>query len=126
MKSYYVHLKNKYPQAQIAAGAESLIVSHEGEILCAVVKDGGGSWRDAKSEYGARDEFSLAPIPKEARAHKLYKDGTVGRAEEYDVRIKKGRELAAKDGKVKSIKEIEDDAAAEEKAARDAEAEASK
>lgn len=85
MKSYLVHLRNKYPLAQVQVSDSSLMVLKDGEILCALQKDCHG-WKDIQKEVGARDAFDLSPIAKDYRAHKLHKDGSVGRDEEYEAR----------------------------------------
>lgn len=101
-KSYLVHMKNKYPSARVSMDDDKLdVYSQDGEHLVALRKNGSGQWVDCQHELGARDAFCLSPIPKEARAWKLFKDGKVGKAEEYEERIKVGLSLEKEFGCVK-------------------------
>jgi hypothetical protein len=70
MKSLVVHLRNRYPGAQVhAKDANSIdVFSAEGELLCAV-RNGAC----AQKELAARDAFSLEPLIKQARVWKINK-----------------------------------------------------
>jgi len=102
MKSYIAHYKNKYPSAQIIANDTSIRVIRDGELLVALDKNGGGQWQDVSEELGALDRHDLAPIERKFRAHKLHKDGRLGRDEEYDARIAEARQAEKDEGKVHS------------------------
>lgn len=109
MKSSRVHLKNKYPTSRITVTGHSMSVhSERGELLVELQKDCHGGFSCNQKESGARDAFCLSPIPKNARAFKLYADGRIGTAEEYEKRIICGIELAKKDGRVPSIQELKE------------------
>lgn len=108
-KSILVHLKNKYPDAHISA-SESAIDVHggNGEHLVALRKNGGsGNLECASESMGLSGRFCLAPIPKDARVHKLQKDGKIALDEAHEER-KKLRESfqCDKSGKIKSIEEL--------------------
>lgn len=82
-KSGYVHLTNKYPQAQIVSSDMQLdAFLADGTHLVALRKDGNGMWADVGAELGCQAKFDLNPLPRHARAVKLYRDGKVGAAEE--------------------------------------------
>lgn len=106
-KSYYVHMRNKYPHAAVQGSDDAVTATYKGETLCAVVKDGLGRWVDGQHEYGARDAWDLSPIPKEARFMKLDKEGRVCRDEKHAEREPKAREWAKAHGKVPSQVELE-------------------
>jgi hypothetical protein len=112
MKSYVVHLKNKYPGAQVHSSESAIDVYHQGEHVVSVRKDANGHWNCAKDDVGARDKFDLAPIPKDARAFKLYANGKVGPSEEFKEREEKQLEYLAVYGKVPSNAELEAEAKA--------------
>jgi hypothetical protein len=105
MKSLIVHLKNKYPGAQIQSTETSIDVFQNGEHVVALRKNGGsGALVDASKDVGARDEFSLAPIPKNTRVWKLNKDNSIGLDEKAEER-KEISKMVAQDGKILSIDE---------------------
>ncbi len=107
MKSYVVHYKNKYPDSKVSWSDDSVDVHDKnGDHRVALRKNGAGMWVDVSEEHGCSDRHDLAPIPKEARAFKLYADGKIGRAEEHDERIEEARSYASDDGKVPSIVEL--------------------
>ena len=116
MKSYIVHLQNKYPGARVMASDSSVVAyDQEGNALAAVAKDGNGVWGDAKRDIGARDSFSLDPMPKNARFRKLFDDGSIGDSEEAKVRKPIAQSLASDFGCVPGLAEIK---AAKGKASR--------
>lgn len=105
MKSYAVHYKNKYPAAKVAFTETSLdVTSADGELLVALRIGGGGALLDKGEELGARDRHDLAPIPKNARVHKLFACGKIGKDEHAEAREKCSKAMAV-DGKVWSIEE---------------------
>jgi hypothetical protein len=106
-KSYQVALTNRYPQGQIMASAEELrAYDAEGALRVCVAKTGQGVWEDIGADEGASDKFSLEPIPKDARFTKLYPDGRIGPAEEFQDRKAIALQLAqANNGVVPSIAE---------------------
>ena len=108
-QSYIAHYKNKYPKGQVKASDSSLDVwDRDGEHVVALRKDGAGQWKCVSKEVGARDEHDLSPIPKEARVHKLYKDGRIAPSEEAAERKEHASKLADEHGgKIPSIDEIE-------------------
>lgn len=108
MLSYVVHLMNKYPGCRIDSSENSLKVwDDKQELLCAVERNGYGQWQDAKA-YGARDEFSLDPIPVESRAWMLCKkDGCIKKHPDFEKRNAKGKELFKASGKVLGASEAE-------------------
>ena len=110
---YVVHLKNKYPEGHVE-GDDDRIDAYDakGVHRVALRKNGAGQLLDKSEEYGLPDRFDLSPIPKESRVWKLYPDGKCRLSEEHVARKKAARELADQDGKVPSIKEIEDEAKA--------------
>ncbi len=78
-----------------------------GKHRVALRKDGAGQWVDRSQEFGCEDSHDLSPIPKEARAHKLYADGRIAKSEEHDDRAPKGRALAEQHGgRVPSMEEL--------------------
>ena len=104
-KSAIVHLKNKYPGGHVEATENSIdAYDSAGAYVVAIRKNGADQFVDVSKEVGARDTFCLAPIPKEARVHKLHRDGTLGLDEKHEERAK--HKLAI-DGRVPSILEIE-------------------
>lgn len=110
MKSYHVHYMNKYPGGKVFSSENSIDVYCErGFHRVALRKDGGGSWVDRSKEFGALDEHSLEPIPKDSRVMKLYRkdrDDVIAPAEEHGVRKQASAQLAV-DGKILSIPEYE-------------------
>lgn len=104
MKSYVVHLKNKYPNCIVRSSDSSLDVhSLEGDHVIALRKNAHGQWVDAHEELGTLEKFSLAPIPKEARAFKLYANGMIGKSEEHEERKEYARKNAVNCGSYKKI-----------------------
>lgn len=85
MKSWAVHYKNKFPGSQVLHSEESLDVFKDGEHLVAVRKIA-GSWMDKSEELGCKFKHDLAPIAKDARIHKLDKDGKIGLDEMHEER----------------------------------------
>lgn len=85
MKSWIVHYKNKFPGALVVAGEDYLDVHFGDEHLIALRKDGSGSWVDMSAEYGCSERHDLAPIPRDARVHKVV-DNKVGLDELHEER----------------------------------------
>ena len=108
-KAWVVHLKNKFPDKKVSADENSVdVYDADGSHYLAVRKDGGGSWRDVSEELGLPGRFDLAPIPKEARVHKLHKDGKIGLDERHEERLAKRDQFKCKEsGKIKSIDELQ-------------------
>lgn len=78
MKSLILHYKNKYPGGSVRASDQALdVYSSSGEHVVALRKNGAGQMVCVSEEYGLRDAHDLAPIPKDARVHKLV-DGKIG------------------------------------------------
>ncbi len=105
--SAYAHLKNKYPGAHIQC-SESAIDVHDAEgHRVALRKNGAGQWVDVGEQLGCVDKFCLAPIPKNARAFKLYAGGKVAESEEHEERSEVAAKLAdAHGGRVPSLAEL--------------------
>ena len=127
MKSIYVHMRNKFPGArvEISEGQVSAHCQQTGDVLMAAKKNGLGVVVDAKDELGARMSLCLSPIPKECRRVKLFKEGHVGPAEEFQERMAKATEMVAKYGYVPSevqLKHSKDGALLSPEAALKAEA----
>lgn len=104
MKSWIVHLKNKFPGAKVVALEDSIDVFRGDEHLVAMRKDGGGSWKDCSDEFGCSQKFCLAPIPKDSRIHKVI-DGKIAHDELAGERMKLREEFMI-DGKVLSCHEL--------------------
>lgn len=107
MNSILVHLKNCFPTAVIIATQLAIDVMVEGvHYLGLRVAD--GVFIDKSEELGLPGRFSLAPIPKEARVHKLKKDGTIGLDEDHKSRMKARAAFMDQDGiRVLSCAELE-------------------
>ena len=104
MKAYVVHLKNKYPQSQIKSSENSIdVFSQAGDHLISLERNAHGQWVDRSEDLGCFEKFSLAPIPKEARCFKLYANGMIGKAEEFEDRKKFVAENAIDCGGYKKI-----------------------
>ncbi len=105
-KSAVVHLKNKYPGSIVLADDHSIDVHDaDGTHRVAIKKNGAGMWVDQSAEMGCSDRFCLAPIPKQARVHKLFADGRIGRSEEADDREASAAKIQVA-GRVPSIAEF--------------------
>ena len=106
MKSYVVHYQNKYPGGRVIASDSALdAYCAAGEHRVALRKNGAGQWQDCSEELGCMDRHDLAPIPKDARAKKLFADGKIGLSEEYADRVQVAKELSV-EGKIPSIAEM--------------------
>lgn len=104
MKSLYLHYKNKYPGGQVHSTESSLdVYSASGEHVIAMRRDGSGSMIDQSEAFGLRDRHDLAPIPKEARVHKMLKNESgkdvVGFSEESEERKKSAMSFLCPDKK---------------------------
>ncbi|MDE2102144.1 MAG: hypothetical protein KGL39_33165 [Patescibacteria group bacterium] len=118
-KSWHVHYLNKYPGGHVRSDESSLdVYAADGTHRVALRKSGQGNWVDRSEEMGLADRHDLAPIPKDARVHKLVphvrvdkkgREHTVGEKigldEEADSR-RALREGFMKDGRVMSCAEI--------------------
>lgn len=110
MKSLIVHLRNKYPECRVEASSSSISVRDEqGELVVLLQKSAHGAFEDVSEEYGASDKFDLSPIPKEARIHKLGKDGKIGKDELHEERVKSSKEILEYYGKIPSIEQLRKD-----------------
>ena len=106
MNSWVVHYKNKYPGGLVLYTALALnVYNNKGAHCVCVEKDGNGDWHDRSEQYGLKDRHCLAPIPKNARVHKLYAGGGIGPSEEAKERIEHARSMMV-DGRVPSIAEF--------------------
>ena len=105
---YLVHLKNKYPEGHVE-GDDSRIDAYDakGVHRVALRMNGAGQLLDKSEEFGLPDRFDLSPIPKESRVWK-YKNGKCELDEMHASRRGAAKKLADADGKVPSIKELED------------------
>lgn len=91
MKSLIVHYKNKYPKGRVHASDSSLdVFNDKGEHVIALRKNGAGQMLDESEALGLRDRHDLAPIPKDARVHKVV-DGKIGLSEEAEERAEKAK-----------------------------------
>ena len=114
MKSLIVHYKNKYPGAHVQASDNSLdVYDSSGEHVVALRKNGAGMLVDASEEFGCPDRHCLAPIPKNARVHKII-DGKVSLDDKAAERIEKRKDLL-RGNKILSEQEYEAEAAAKAK-----------
>lgn len=111
MKPWVVHYRNKYPGGSVHASETAIdVYNADGEHCVALRKNGAGQMVCQSKELGCKDQHDLSPIPKDARVHKLYADGSVGMSEEAAERKKVAAELASHEcggkGKVPSIQEL--------------------
>lgn len=107
MKSFAVHYKNVYPGGRVDFTEDRLdAYDADGIHRVALRRGGNGQIIDTSAEVGAFDSHDLAPIPKNARVHKLYADGKIGYSEEYKERWENAKQLRV-GGKVLSIKAYE-------------------
>ena len=104
--SAFAHLKNKYPGGEVHHGSDSIdAYAADGSHRVAIRKNGAGQWVDQSEAFGLQDRMCLAPIPKNARAHKLYASGKIAPSEEHDERAAFAAKIAV-DGKVPSLGEL--------------------
>ena len=73
MKSFHVHYKNKYPDAQISVTEKSLDVYQDGKHLVSIGVDIAGNFQDYSKERGCLESHDLCPIPKRTRLVKTCK-----------------------------------------------------
>jgi hypothetical protein len=105
MKAYAAHYGNKHPGGTVEYDDSKLTAfDHKGRKRVHLVLGGNGDIVDRSKEVGALDSHCLSPIPKNSRAMKLYKDGTIGESEEHAERLALAKAIAV-DGKVLSIDE---------------------
>jgi len=105
MKSWYVHYKNKYPDAHITFSDDSFEV--HGKL--ALRKNGGGSWVDISEELGLPEKHDLSPIPKEARVYKVCPKSARVIKDEDGARREKARSEFIRGEKVASCEELHKD-----------------
>jgi hypothetical protein len=112
VKPYIVHYQNKYPGGRVHSSESSLdVYCKDGLHRVALRKNGGsGALEDCSEEFGCVDRHDLDPLPKETRFRKLYKDGKIGNAEEFEERYPAACEAAQHEcggkGKVPSSSEV--------------------
>ena len=108
-KSVIVHLKNKYPDGKVFSSETTIdVYNASGEHVIAIRKDGNNDWHCKSEEMGLSGRFCLAPIPKDARVHKLHKDGKIGLDDLAEERKEKRKAFQCKDsGKIKSMDELQ-------------------
>ena len=106
MKGVLVHLMNKYFGCDVSFSGENLSVRKNGELLVCLMKNAHGVFED-RQDLGARDAYCLSPIPKNCRAHKLYKDDKIGKSEEYAERSKQAKQYVDKFGFVPCEEQLE-------------------
>lgn len=106
--AYRVHYLNKYFGGRVDATDHSIdAYDKKGSHMVHLEKDGNGHWKDCSDEAGCEHRHSLEPLPKEARAWKLYSDGRIGKSEEWEERSKHAAELVEKHGHVPSQAELD-------------------
>ncbi len=102
MLSYIVHYKNKYPGGQVQASENAIdVYDVQNNHAVALRKNGAGQWVDESEKFGCIDKHCLAPIPKDARVHKV-QNGVVGFDEDSAERISKRSDLIREDRKILS------------------------
>ncbi len=119
MKSWVCHLKNKYPGSRVIASENAIDVFANEDHVLALRKNGNGDWHDESANHGCTDRFCLAPIPRDARVHKVGpmmsgkdKKGEevfvqgISRDDEADERESKRAEFM-RDGKIASMHELQ-------------------
>lgn len=110
MKSLHVHYLNVYPNAIVHSTEDSLDVHTSLGHAVALRKNGAGQVVDMSKQLGCYSEHDLAPIPKDARVYKLYKDGSIGKSEEAQERAKLSEKfLCSKTKKVLSCEKLSDE-----------------
>lgn len=108
MKSYIVHYRNKYPGGRVDASETSIdAYDSYGRHRVALRKNGAGQWICHSEEFGCLDRHDLAPIPKNSRVWKHYKDGKIGPSEEASERFEDSKLLHV-NGRIPSLKEFQD------------------
>lgn len=110
-KSAIAHYKNKYRDGMVKASEASLdVYCAEGRHRVSLQKNGAGQWSDVSKEVGAEDEHDLSPLPQNACRLKLYKDGQIRPAEEFEERDPVNEKLSKHPcggkGKVPSCEEL--------------------
>jgi hypothetical protein len=104
MLSYVAHYKNKFPGARVEFSEENLnVYSSAGALLVSLSRGGGGVLVDQGKMLGALYEHCLAPIPKNARVHKLTADNKIALDELHAERTLVAKELTSIYGMVPSI-----------------------
>lgn len=104
VRSWQVHYMNKYPGGRVIATDSSLdVYDADGNHRVSLCKNGAGQWACASGDCGAMDGHDLSPLPKEARVHKLQKDGKIGLDEKHEERMEARKALAVK-GKIEGAK----------------------
>jgi len=101
MLGWIVHYKNKYPGGRVSTSESAFdVYDAEGNHCVALRKDGAGMWQDRSSDLGCEHAHCLAPIPKDARVHKVI-EGKVSFDDKSEER-KLAREKFLDDGKIPS------------------------
>lgn len=111
-RSHYVHLKNKYPNGNVIPSSDGIDVfdKETGEHLLALRRDGSGSDVDVSADLDLPHRFCLAPIPKDARVHKMNRDNSIGLDDKSDERLEKRAQfICPVNGYVKSTADLKKD-----------------
>jgi hypothetical protein len=87
INNFVVILKNRYPKGKVIASDSAIDCYVGSDHKVALRKDGAGQWVCQSAELGCSDVWSLAPIPKDARIHKLV-NGKVALDPEHEERRK--------------------------------------
>ena len=104
--SWRVHYMNKYPGAKVFESLSSFdVYSADGVHVVSMLKNGAGQWVDVSEELGLEGKHDLAPIPRDARVHKV-KDGKIGLDEKHQERVKARDDFRDESGKIKSIADL--------------------
>ena len=98
LKPWIVHYKNKYPNCEVQGDDDTMDIIVDGKVRVALRRNGAGQWVDCSAELGAPDRHCLEPLPKACRFMKLYKDGTIGKSEEFDDRFPIANKIAGQFG----------------------------
>lgn len=107
MKPWLVHYRNKYPDGAVLETKESIDVFCKSGLHRVALRKTHAGWQCASKEMGCVDVHNLAPIPKDARVWKLYKNGDIALSEEGEHRKKISKEISDEHkGKIPSIQEL--------------------
>ena len=107
MKSYRVAALNRYPGCSVQSSESSFnVFDAKGIHIIAIEKNGAGQWVDRSREYGLSGEWSLAPIPRDARVHKLSKSGDIVLDERHEERKTKRSQFLDNSNRVQSCEEL--------------------
>lgn len=107
MKPWLVHYKNKFPGCQILSSANSFdVFAKNGAHLISIEKNGMGQWMDVSEEKACLSKHDLAPIPKNSRVWKLFRDGKIGLCEEAKERALIASKIISAYGHIPSIADL--------------------